>query len=43
MTALCESTTPLASRFDAMLLTDASDVFKEIDDYTRRPTEDLQD
>jgi len=35
MTALCESTTPLASRFDATLLTDASDVFKEIDDYTK--------
>ena len=35
MTALCESTTPLASRFDATLLTNASDVFKEIDDYTK--------
>ena len=35
MTALCESTTPLASRFDATLLTDASSVFQEIDDYTR--------
>ena len=35
MSALCESTTPLASRFDASLLNASSDVFKEIDDYTR--------
>ena len=35
MTALCESTTPLASRFDASLLTAGSDVFNEIDDFTR--------
>ena len=35
MTALCESTTPLASRFDASLLNADSDIFKEIDDYTR--------
>ena len=35
MTALCESTTPLASRFDSTLLNVSSDVFKEIDDYTR--------
>ena len=35
MTALCESTTPLASKFDSTLLTASSDVFKEIDDYTR--------
>ena len=35
MTALCESETPLASKFDSTLLTSSSQVFKEIDDYTR--------